>query len=726
MAKRYMGEKDPALDALYEQLDATGRETRADRRTRRQIERQIRKIRAGRLGGIRGLFRGLVDDVGQGLLRQHISQPQIDQFADETVAGKDVFPTPAQDVLGRNFGFRVPPTAAEVAPEIEEIEVTAEKRPEIVAEIVEDQWVPWKSLMRVSKQRELPVGTFSKKNQRYNPETRQWEIRVLPELMNEAGYAKGGDVKKSKARKFHEERMAALAEFDPTDPERYLPPIAGLTSLGGKVGLNALLKLLRKNPKDWQVIDAAKFSNIVDTSPARAIGTKISPREQKKLLELRRAIDAMNRPGRSPYSKPLTAYQKLDPEMQQVVGATTFAAAPTLPIVGMEMYRPIYDRKQKKRDMERWMAENESDRTRDLSASILDLPEEYRNKALSDLGLRKAAEVKDMELAEMLALSSIDIDGMSPEIQALIEAEQAGGYAHGGKLSGQADRLARAGRGDDTMLMHVTPDEVAGLASLAPGMMTINPETGLPEAGWFRNLLGTAAPFLMSMIPGIGPVLGGAMGGGIGSLIKGGDWKDAILGAGLGALGGKMFGGAASETGAGVLADETTAQALTNPEAFQGAIKFAPEPFVEAGITPELMSGKIVPAIQSGVNPTLALSQAGVNPEQLGVLKGSLSGLAKDALPDTLSQNIKNIRAGGLGGIKDALMSGSGLAYIGGTGLQLQHEGQEAHEDFLLAKEEADRQRERDIAAYYPENIPYLAREGGSIYKNRYINGNWS
>ena len=124
-----MGEKDPALDALYEQLDATGRETRADRRTRRQIERQIRKIRAGRLGGIRGLFRGLVDDVGQGLLRQHISQPQIDQFADETVAGKDVFPTPAQDVLGRNFGFRVPPTAAEVAPEIEEIEVTAEKRP---------------------------------------------------------------------------------------------------------------------------------------------------------------------------------------------------------------------------------------------------------------------------------------------------------------------------------------------------------------------------------------------------------------------------------------------------------------------------------------------------------------------------------------------------------------------------------------------------------------------
>ena len=502
MAKRYMGEGDPVLDALYEELNATGRKNRTDRRKRRQLERQIRDIRAGRLGGLRGGLRGFFDNLS---LRKY-PVPASATAAASTLGLGEVI----GEVIGeaKRKRIRVPSTVAEVAPEIEEIEVTAEKRPEIE----EDQWVyldPMKLSSRIragvhgkySGDLEKQFGNFSKeyspfskKNQRYNPETREREFRAPPDYMEK---------------------------------------------------------------KEW--------------------------------------INAM----------------------------------PTQ-------------------------------------------------------------------------------------------------YAHGGILSGQADRLSRAGRGDDTMLMHVTPDEVAGLASLAPGMMTINPETGLPEAGWFRNLLGTAAPFLMSMIPGIGPVLGGAMGGGLGSLIKGGDWKDAILGAGLGALGGKMFGGAASETGAGVLADETTAQALTNPEAFQGAIKFAPEPFVEAGITPELMSGKIVPAIQSGVNPTLALSQAGVNPEQLGVLKGSLSGLAKDALPDTLSQNIKNIRAGGLGGIKDALMSGSGLVYIGGTGLQLQHEGQEAHEDFLLAKEEADRQRERDIAAYYSENLPYLAREGGSIYKNRYINGNWS
>ena len=299
------------------------------------------------------------------------------------------------------------------------------------------------------------------------------------------------------------------------------------------------------------------------------------------------------------------------------------------------------------------------------------------------------------------------------------------------------------------MLMHVTPEEVQGLASLAPGMMTINPETGLPEAGWFKNLLGFAAPFLMSMIPGVGPVLGGALGGGLGSLIKGGDIKDALLGAGLGALGGKMFGGA-SEVGADVLAGEAATGALATPEAFGQAMQgVGPEGLTDiatqAGITPNQLSvlsapattgltpnlpgitmptGTITSAIQSGVNPSIALSQAGVSPEQLGVFKEGLSGVAREALPDTFAQNLKNIGAGGLGGLKSAMFTPAGLGYITGTGLTAQHESQQAYEDYLLAMEEHRKQRERDIEAYYPENIPYAG--GGSIYKDRYINGNWS
>jgi hypothetical protein len=50
-----------------------------------------------------------------------------------------------------------------------------------------------------------------------------------------------------------------------------------------------------------------------------------------------------------------------------------------------------------------------------------------------------------------------------------------------------AQGLAALGRGPDTMLVHMAPQEVAGLQALAlkhGGSLTINPETGLPEAGF--------------------------------------------------------------------------------------------------------------------------------------------------------------------------------------------------------------------------------------------------
>ena len=46
-----------------------------------------------------------------------------------------------------------------------------------------------------------------------------------------------------------------------------------------------------------------------------------------------------------------------------------------------------------------------------------------------------------------------------------------------------AERLAAQGRFGDSMLVHMNPEEVRGIASLAPGgRLTINPETGQPEA----------------------------------------------------------------------------------------------------------------------------------------------------------------------------------------------------------------------------------------------------
>ena len=108
-----------------------------------------------------------------------------------------------------------------------------------------------------------------------------------------------------------------------------------------------------------------------------------------------------------------------------------------------------------------------------------------------------------------------------------------------------AQGLASLGRGQDSMLVHMTPGEVHGLQSLAQqhgGSLTINPQTGLPEAGFLSNILpmvaaaaaiyftgGAAAPAAEGLMAGEGAAgAGGFMGLGA---------------AGTGALAGGLTGG---------------------------------------------------------------------------------------------------------------------------------------------------------------------------------------
>jgi len=65
-----------------------------------------------------------------------------------------------------------------------------------------------------------------------------------------------------------------------------------------------------------------------------------------------------------------------------------------------------------------------------------------------------------------------------------------------------AQGLASLGRGNDSMLMHVTPNEVTGLKTLARSMggeITTNPYTGLPEAG-FLDFLGNMLPTAVALM----------------------------------------------------------------------------------------------------------------------------------------------------------------------------------------------------------------------------------
>jgi hypothetical protein len=141
-----------------------------------------------------------------------------------------------------------------------------------------------------------------------------------------------------------------------------------------------------------------------------------------------------------------------------------------------------------------------------------------------------------------------------------------------------AQNLASKGRNGDSMLVHMTPGEVHGLHALAlahGGRLTINPETGLPEANFLKKLLPMIAGAALNFfLPGVGTAIGSALGGlsgaagsaiavgGITGLATGSLQKGLM--AGLGAYGGAgltdaLLGGAGAAGAAGALGVEGAA-----------------------------------------------------------------------------------------------------------------------------------------------------------------------
>ena len=81
-----------------------------------------------------------------------------------------------------------------------------------------------------------------------------------------------------------------------------------------------------------------------------------------------------------------------------------------------------------------------------------------------------------------------------------------------------AQSLAAQGRNGDSMLVHMTPNEVGGLQALAQsagGSLSINPTTGMPEANFLESILPMVIGAGLSFIPGVGPLMAaGLVGGG--------------------------------------------------------------------------------------------------------------------------------------------------------------------------------------------------------------------
>ena len=124
-----------------------------------------------------------------------------------------------------------------------------------------------------------------------------------------------------------------------------------------------------------------------------------------------------------------------------------------------------------------------------------------------------------------------------------------------------AQHLASQGRGPDKTLVHMSPNELRGLQALAVnhgGTLTINPETGLPEAGFLDKLLPSIIGFGLTALTGM-PAWMAGLGVGAVETARTGNLSKGLM-AGLGAYGGAGLGAGITGAGEGALGQAAVAE----------------------------------------------------------------------------------------------------------------------------------------------------------------------
>jgi hypothetical protein len=225
-----------------------------------------------------------------------------------------------------------------------------------------------------------------------------------------------------------------------------------------------------------------------------------------------------------------------------------------------------------------------------------------------------------------------------------------------------AKHVQQKGRGKDQMLVHMTPREVQGLQALAKangGSLTINPETGLAEAGFLEEILpmvamaaatyftaGAAAPALSAALGSTmagGAAAGALAGAGVGAIGAAAQDKDVGKGALFGGIGGAISGGMGaydgalsadlfSSAGATPAVTPTVSPDVVNKVAldtsFTGQIPGA------SGAPIDVNSGLAgYPSVPPGTMPPGLNAPTPVSPTQAGIDASRLTGQARiDAL----------------------------------------------------------------------------------------------
>lgn len=175
-----------------------------------------------------------------------------------------------------------------------------------------------------------------------------------------------------------------------------------------------------------------------------------------------------------------------------------------------------------------------------------------------------------------------------------------------------AQQLASKGRYGDSMLVHMTPKEVAGLKYLGSkygAKMTVNPSTGLPEAFNFSRFLPMIAGAALAPYTGgasAALIVGGVETARTGNIMKG-------LQAGLGAYGGANIASGLGTMGAEQGVANTTAANLNTAGSAVGPTNVTGSQIISAQNTPGALENFISQQAGGAAPGTEAYRLAGEN-----------------------------------------------------------------------------------------------------------------
>ena len=245
-------------------------------------------------------------------------------------------------------------------------------------------------------------------------------------------------------------------------------------------------------------------------------------------------------------------------------------------------------------------------------------------------------------------------------------------------LQNQANMLASKGRFGDSMLVHMNPTEVDVLRRMTPGgQLTINPDTGQPEA-FLPLLLGLAGSLaggagLLGGSALLGSVGAGALGTAIGSTIETGSLKEGLkaglISGVLGGVAGKLFQGADTVASAGAKAgEEAVKQTVPEVVAGGGINPFAGAPSTQAvaSAAPAASSGAFMgmgsfPAVNQAVVPEVATAavEEAVKPSFVKqMLQGGIPGDAAAGIEQIGNLDpLGNVTAGAVSGLTGQTLS---------------------------------------------------------------------